>query len=157
MTIKIIWQFNNCYDTYLPFRCVPLLTNGTCSAIENYAIDIAQVELNIAIANALESARSAVLESDIDPSCITRLDWIMCIFRFPPCLDSRLLLICGNACGELLYFFANCYNSIEEHVINQTIRDHLMGFICRSPYYGFNDERYFIYDDDDGCIDIPTG
>ena len=138
---------------YLPFRCVPLLTNGTCSAIENYAIDVAQVELNIAIANTLESARSAVLESD-DPSCITRLDWIMCIFRFPICLNSRLLLICRNACGELLYFFVNCF-SIEEHVVNQTIRDHLMGFTCRLPesYYGF-DEVYFMYA---ACIDIPAG
>ena len=62
---------------YLSFRCVPLLTNGTCNTIESYAVDVAQVELNIALVDALESARSAVLGSDIDPSCITRLDWII--------------------------------------------------------------------------------
>ena len=142
---------------YLSFRCVPLLTNGTCNTIENYAVDVAQVKLNIALVDALESARSAVLGSDIDSSCITRLDWIICIHRFPPCLDSRLLLICGNDCGELIGFFAIC-GSIEEHVNNQTIRDAFTGLRCRIPesYYDGYTESYFTYDDD-LCIDAPTG
>ena len=63
---------------YLSFSCIPLLTNGTCNAIESYAVDVAQVEIHVALVNALESARSAVMGSDIDPSCITRLDWIIC-------------------------------------------------------------------------------
>ena len=138
-------------------RCVPLTTNGTCNTIESYAVDVAQVELNIALVNALESARLAVLGSDIDPSCITRLDWMICIYRFPPCRNFTLLLICTDDCGLLIDFFANC-GSIEEHVNDQTIRDTFIDLRCRIPesYYDGYNESQFTYDDHD-CTDAPTG
>ena len=142
---------------YLSFRCVPLLTNGTCDTIKSYAVDVAQVELHKALVNALESARSAVLGSDIDPSCITRLDWIICLYRFPPCRNFTLLLICRDSCGELISFFQNC-GSIEEHVNNQTIRDAFTGLRCRIPesYYDGYVERQFTYNDN-YCTDAPSG
>ena len=137
------------------FRCVPLLTNGTCNAIESYAVDVAQVETHVALVNALESARSAVMGSDIDPSCITRLDWIICIYRFPPCWNFSLLLICRDDCGELIDFFAIC-GSIEEHVNDQVIRDTFRDLRCRIPesYYDGYVESQFTYRD---CIDTLTG
>ena len=139
---------------HLSFRCIPL-TNGTCNTIENYAVDVAQVELHIDLVNALESARLEVLGSDIDPSCITRLDWIICLYKYPPCQDFSLLLICRDDCGELIDFFAVC-GSIEEHVNDQTIRDTFTNLRCRVPesYYDGYVEMQFKYGN---CTQAPTG
>ena len=145
------------------FRCVPVPSNETCKnfliGLESYAIDVAQIEQNIAIINSLGSARSAVLGSDIDPSCITLLDWVICITKRPPCLDTKLILPCVDTCGVILSFFATCYNAVEEFVVDQTVRDHFQQYRCRLPesyYNGFN-EDHFIVDTPGPCVSLPLG
>ena len=77
------------------------------------------------------------------------------IYRFPPCRNFSLLLICRDDCGELIDFFA-IYGSIEEHINDQTIRDTFTDLRCRIPesYYDGYVESQFIYSD---CIDTLTG
>ena len=133
--------------------------NETCrNIIETYAIDVAQIERNIAIVNALRSARSAVLGTDIDPSCITLVDWIICYFRFPPCKFDKLLLPCANTCGELIRFLLICYDPIREHIDDPTVLEHFKSYGCRLPesYYEGYARLYFITAPTP-CITLPTG
>ena len=143
--------------SYLPFRCAPVPPNGTCSAIGSYAIDIAQVEVIMAIVNNFENARSAVLDSDIDPLCITLLDVLICIYKFPLCLDFNLILPCATACGDVLRLLGICF-SVIPITNNQAINNHFARFDCRSPesYYVGYDARYFL-PTDMHCFDIPPG
>ena len=124
--------------------------NGT------YAIDIAQIEQNIAIVNAMENARSTVSESNIDPSCITILEWFICFFRFPPCLDTKLLLPCGSTCGELILFFLVCFDTINKTITDPTVREHFNSYGCRLPesYYVGYDRRYFVVSNTQ-CVGAP--
>lgn len=145
---------------YLSFRCVPVPSNETCRdfviGLESYAIDIAQIEQNIAIVHALGSARSAVLGSDIDPSCITLLDWVICITKLPPCSDTKLILPCVDTCGVILSFFAICYNAVEEFVDDKTVRNHFQRYRCRLPesyYDGYNKDHFV----KSPCVSIPLG
>ena len=145
---------------FLSFRCVPVPANETCRVfvigLESYAIDVAQVEQNIAIANALGNVRSAILESDIDPSCIALLDWIICIVKLPPCVDTKLILPCVDACGVILSFFATCYNAVEELVNDRTVRNHFQRYRCRLPetYYDGYNEDHFIKNP---CVSLSFG
>ena len=141
----------------LSFRCVPVPVNKRCrNLIESYAIDVGQIELNIAITKEFEDARLEVLKSDIDPSCITILDGIICTFRFPPCLDNKLMLPCENTCLELLQFFVICYEAIVDHVNDKAVRAHFEGYRCLSPesYFDGYDARYF---NGEQCISVPNG
>ena len=137
--------------------------NDTCgrNATFGYAIDIAQTKHNIGIVNSLENARLTILESDdIDPSCITILDWMICYFRFPPCLGTRLLLPCGNGCGEVIRFFEVCFDTINETITDPNVREHFNGYGCRlsESYYDGYDRRHFIISDSPvECVDVPTG
>ena len=148
----------SCSYIYLSsFRCVPVLENGFCSPIGTYAIDVAQDELNIATVNAYSRARSALMESDIDRICITLLDVIICIYRFPPCQDFNLVLPCGSICAEFFRFLRICLAAVVQHVDDQTVRDHFVRFNCLpETYYADYDRRYFI-PIDDYCIDLPDG
>ena len=145
----------------LSFRCVPLPVNETCRDIaiglESFATDVAQLELSIAIVNALESARSAILGSNINPSCITIVDWVICIAKFPPCVDTKLILPCSNACGVILSFFATCFSAIEDFVDDRAVREHYQRYRCRLPeaYYDGYNENHFITEGP--CISIPLG
>ena len=136
--------------------------NETCRyamdgyANDTYAIDIAQIEQNIAIVNAMENARSAVSESNIDPSCITILEWLICFFRFPPCLDTKLILPCGSTCGELILFFLVCFDIINKTITDPTVREHFNSYGCRLPesYYVGYDRRYFVVSNTQ-CVGAP--
>ena len=146
--------------TYFSIRCVPSLKNNTCDGfgVESYAIEVAQDKLNIAIVDIFKSARSEVLSSDIDPVCTAILDLIICFYRFPPCLDFKLLLPCATSCGEILRFFVICYDSIAEHINDRAIVNHFSDYRCRvaESYYRGYDSRYFKFNDAQ-CIDIPNG
>ena len=144
---------------FVPFRCVPVPENETCrNIVENYAIDVAQVELNIVIANALRRAASLALanETDIDLTCIAIANGIACIFEFPPCIGTKLLLPCPDACGELLGFLATCYFVIEKYVNDEAVRNHFIDYRCRvaESYYDGYDYTYFDFDVDTRCINI---
>ena len=97
----------------------------------------------------------------MDPFCSTILEWIICVYRFPPCQQQKtnfkLLLPCCNSCDEILRFFTTCYLAIEQHVNNIT-RDHLADFACCVPgsYYDGYDVEYFV-SNNDPCFDIPRG
>ena len=142
---------------YLSFRCVPVPSNETCRGVviglESYAIDVAPIEQNIAIINSFRDARSALLGSDIDPSCITLLDWVICIYALPPCSDTKLIPPCVDTCGEILSFFATCYNAIQMFVINETVRDHFRDYRCRifGTYYDGYSEDYFV---ESPCVNL---
>ena len=137
--------------------------NETCRyamdgyANDTYAIDIAQIEQNIAIVNAMENARSAVSQSNIDPSCITILEWLICFFRFPPCLDTKLILPCGSTCGELILFFLVCFDTINKTITDPTVREHFNSYGCRLPesYYVGYDRRYFVISNTQ-CVGAPV-
>ena len=145
--------------TYVPsFRCDPMPVNETCGFfIDSYAIDIAQVEQNIAIVNAMNSARLALLESDIDPSCIAILEVIMCIFRFPPCWDTKLLLPCSETCVEHSPLLLICFDPVVKHINDPTVKEHFKSYRCRSPegYYDGYDGRYFSFNDTP-CVDLSV-
>ena len=144
---------------FLNFRCVPVPGNEICgTVIESYAIDVAQVKLNTIIVNSLESARSAVLESDIDPSCITILDWIICLYRLPPCFGTKLLFPCIETCEELLGFLVTCYGDIEVHIDDNAVRRHFTGYRCRlaESYYDGYDWDHFVANLTT-CINAPLG
>ena len=141
----------------LSFRCDPMPQNETCGFfIDSYAIDVAQVEQNIAIVNAMEGARLAVLKSDIDPSCIKILEAIICFFRFPPCWDTKLLLPCSKTCVERSPLILICYDPVFKHINDPTVKEHFKSYRCRSPegYYDGYDGRYFTFNDTQ-CIDLP--
>ena len=106
----------------------------------------------------MQSARSAVLESDIDPSCITILDWIICLYRLPPCLRTKLLLPCIETCKELLNFLVTCYGDIEVHIDDKAVRDYFTAYRCRLPesYYDGYDGNHFILNLTP-CITLPPG
>ena len=146
-----------CYS----FRCVPLPVNETCKDIviglESYATDVAQVEINIAIVNALESARSTALRSNVDPSCITIIDWVICVTKLPPCLDTKLILPCVDTCGVILSFFATCYDVVEDFVDDRAVRNYFQRYRCRLPetYYDGYNENHFITKGP--CINLPLG
>ena len=127
--------------------------------LESYATDIAQLELSIAIVNALESARSAItaLEFNIDPSCITIVDWIICTAKFPPCMDTKLILPCNNACGVILSFFTTCFSVIEGFVDDRAVREYYQRYRCRLPgaYYDGYNANHFITEGP--CISLPLG
>ena len=108
--------------------------------------------------DSFENARSAVLNSDIDPICITIFDFITCFFRYPPCSDFKLILPCTGSCGELIGFYASCSNEIAEHINDTIIRDHFIDLRCRvtDTYYIGYEKSLFDFDDDI-CIDIPNG
>ena len=147
--------------SYLPFRCAPVSPNGTCSSIGSYAIDIAQLEVNIAIANNFERVRSPLLDSGIDPVCITILDTFICIYKFPLCLDFKLLLPCATACADVFDHFGTCISASTISIArfnNQTLNDHFARFDCDSPesYYIGYDERYFL-PINMHCMDLPPG
>ena len=147
----------SCSYNLSSFRCAPVLENGLCSAVGTYAIDVAQDKLNIATVNAFKRARSAVLESDIDRICITLLDLIICIYRFPPCQDFKLILPCGSICADFSRFLRICFTAIVQHVNNQTVRDHFAFFNCLpETYYVDYDRRYFV-PIDNYCVDLPDG
>ena len=148
---------------YLAFRCVPVPSNETCRdvviGLESYAIDVAQIEQNIAIINVMESVRLAVLGYDLDPSnsCITLIDWVICIAKLPPCSDTKLILPCADTCGVILSFFTTCYNSVEEFADNdETVRDYFLRYRCRLPetyYDGYNEEHFV----NTPCVGISLG
>ena len=147
---------------YLNFRCVPVPENETCrNVIESYAIDVAQVELNIAIVNAMENTRSGLLETDIDPSCITIADLIICIFKLPPCIGTKLILPYIKSCEKLLGYFLTCYDATREHIEDQTVKDHFKTYGCRLPeshYDGYDSRHFITYKTQSSqCIDIPPG
>ena len=147
---------------HLNFRCVPVPENETCrNIIESYAVDVAQVELNVAIVNAMENARSTALESDIDPSCITIVDWIICIFKLPPCIGTKLILPCIKSCEELLGYFLTCYDPIRIHIEDETVKDHFKTYGCRVPeshYDGYGSRHFITYKTQSSrCISVPTG
>ena len=149
----------------MSLRCVPVPENDTCRNItESYGIDVAQVELNTAIVNAMESARSALtLESNIDPTCITITDLIICVFKLPPCIGTKLILPCIESCEKLLGYFLTCYDATRKHLEDQTVKDHFKTYGCRLPesYYDGYDSRHFITykTQSSQCIDIdiPNG
>ena len=145
------------YIAAISFRCDPTPQNETCGyLIDSYAIDVAQVELNIAIVNAMENARLALLKSDIDPSCIEVLEVIMCVFTFPPCWGTKLLLPCSEACVELSPLLLICFDPIVENINDPTVREHFKSYRCRSPkgYYDGYDGRYFTFSDTQ-CAGLP--
>ena len=156
------------HNYIVSFRCVSLPENDTCTnsigtyANESYAIDVAQTELNIAIVNAMKSARSALaLESDVDSSCITIVDWIICLYRFPLCLGTKLILPCIETCETLLGFFVTCYGDIEKHIDDITVRDYFREYRCRvaESYYDGYDHIHFITieSQSSNCISLPDG
>ena len=89
--------------------------NHVRNIIETYAIDVAQIEQNIAIVNVLRIARSALLGT-VDPVCITLIDCIICYFRFPPCKYDKLLLPCANICEELFHFLIICFDPFHAQI-----------------------------------------
>ena len=136
---------------FIPFRCVSVPENETCrDFVENYAIDVAQVELNNFIANAFRRAASLALanETDIDLTCIAIANEIACIFEFPPCIGTKLLLACPDACVEIFSFVATCYFAIEKYVNDQAVRNHFTDYTCRvaESYYDGYDHTYFDFD-----------
>ena len=141
----------------MTFRCNPLLENKECRIVtENYAVDVAQTEENVAIVNALKSVRLIILESDIDPSCIILVEWIICAFSFPPCLDTKLLLPCFNVCVELSPYFLLCFNDVNKHITDNTVKEHFKSYRCRSPesYHDGYDGRHFSLNDTQ-CVYLP--
>ena len=106
----------------------------------------------------MKSARSAVLESDIDPSCITILDWIICLLRLPACFGTELLLPCIEVCEELLSFLVTCYGDIEVHIDDNAVRNYFTAYRCRLPesYYDGYDGNHFILNLNP-CITLPLG
>ena len=158
-------QVNNIYITnfhmpYFSFRCAPVPVNETCKefviGLESYAIDVAQLEQNIAIVNALEGARLAILGSDINPSCVTLVDWTICISKLPPCVDTKLILPCLNSCGVILSFFATCFNIVQSFVSDQIVREHFQHYRCHLPesyYDGFNEDHFT----KSSCVGVPLG
>ena len=103
--------------------------NETCGrnvTFSYYVIDIAKIEHNIGIVNASENARSTTLVSDdLDPSCTTILDWMICFLNLHHVweLAIRLLKLCGNGCGEVIHFFEVCFDATDP-----TVREHFNGF-----------------------------
>lgn len=143
---------------YVSFRCVPMPENETCRIVsKSYAIDVAQIEQNIAIVNAMEIARSALLESGIHPSCLTILEWIRCFFKFPTCLDTKLLIPCTKTCVELSSLFLICFDTVIAHIKVPTVKEHFKGYGCRSPesYHDGYDGGYFILNEAQ-CVDLST-
>ena len=142
-----------------------MLENDTCrNAVENYAIDVAQTELNIAIINALENASSALaLESDVDASCIIILDWVICLYRFPPCLETnyKLILPCIETCETIYSFIAICYDAIVEHLHDVTVMDYFRDYRCRvtESYYDGYDKNHFATNQtqSSNCINASAG
>ena len=146
---------------FVPFRCVPVPENETCgNIVESYAIDVAQVELNIAIVNATEIAISLTLanETDVDPTCITIANWIICVFRFPPCIGTKLILPCIEACEEILRFLAACFFIVDQYVHDYAVIDHFTGYRCRLPesYYVGYDRNYYVFDHVNQCINVSN-
>ena len=150
---------HNQLKNYFSFRCMPLSTSSICSiGIESYAIKVAQDERVIAIADVIRNARSAVLNSDIDPVCITLLDIVNCFYTFPPCLDFKLLLPCASVCVELVEYYTLCFAKVAKHIRDKTVSDHFLRFNCHAAesYYIGHDERLFQLDDEI-CLKIPYG
>ena len=139
--------------------------NDTCrDSIESYGIDVALTELNIAIVNAFENASLAVVrESDVDSTCLTIVDWIICIYRFPPCLETnyQLILPCIEACEAILSFFVTCYGAIERHIHDMTVRSFFADYRCRAPesYYDGYDRHHFDTNQtqSNDCVNVPYG
>ena len=95
----------------------------------------------------------------MDPICIGVLDVLICIYKFPLCLDFNLILPCADACGDVFSVLGICSELIQiARFKNQTINDHFARFNCRSPesYYVGYDERYFL-PIDMHCFDRPPG
>ena len=87
---------------------------------------------------------------DVDDSCIIILQWISCFYRYPPCLNYKLLLPCADICGKILTFFVLCHDVIETQVDDVPVRLHFRSLGCRiaETYYdGYNNKEYFINDD----------
>ena len=132
----------------LSFRCVPVSSNETCRGVviglESYAIDVAQTKQNIAFINSLRNARSVVLAmgSDIDPSCITILNWLICIYTLPPCSDTKLISPCNDTREEILKFLATCYNAVEEFVDDQTVKDYFQYYFFQTYYDGYSEDHF---------------
>ena len=144
---------------FVPFRCVPVPENETCrNIVENYAIDVSQVELNIVIVNAIRRAISLALanETDVDLTCITIASGIACIFQFPPCIGTKLILPCPDTCGEILSFLATCFFIIDKYIDDQAVWNHFTNYRCRVPesYYDGYDRNYFDFDHVTRCINI---
>ena len=81
-----------------------------------------------------------------DPACITILQWITCLFAYPPCLNYKLLLPCEDACGDVISIFGTCDDVIRTEVDDDPVRLHLRNVRCRiaeSFYEGYS-EVYFI-------------
>ena len=106
----------------------------------------------------MERTRSAVLETDIHPSCITILDWIICVYRLPPCIGTELILPCIETCEAILRFLVTCYDAVGQHINDTAVREHFRGYKCRSAegYYDGYDRRHFTFNRTQ-CIDVPTG
>ena len=74
------------------------------------------------------------------------MQWLTCVFAYPPCLNNKLLLPCEDACEEVTPFFGTCYDVIETEVDDVPVRLHFRNFICfiaESFYEGYS-EVYFI-------------
>ena len=104
----------------------------------------------------MKSIRIALLESDTDPTCITAVEWIICLFSFPPCLDTKLLLPCINVCVRLSPYILLCFNDINKHINDIAVKEHFKGYRCRSPesYHDGYDGRHFLLNDTQ-CIYLP--
>ena len=84
--------------------------------------------------------------ADTDPVCITILQWIICLFAFPPCSNYKLLLPCTDVCGEIISFFLICFDVIETQVDDVAVRLHFRSFGCliAETYYEGYGKIYFI-------------
>ena len=103
-------------------------------------------------------ARLALLNSDIDPVCITLLEIVDCFYTFPPCLDFKLLLPCASTCLELVEYYLVCVVQIGKHIRDKTVSDHFLRFRCRAAesYYIGHDKRLFQLDEEN-CLTMPNG
>lgn len=139
---------------------MPIPVNETCRGhvigLESYAIDVAQIEVNFAIVRALENARLELLDSEIDPSCFTIIDWTICFFRFPPCVGTKLMLPCTDACPVILSFFAICFDAVQKLVDDKEVRNYFQRYRCRlhEAYYEGYDKKHFV---NNPCVDVPIG
>ena len=97
-------------------------------------------------------------DSEIDPICITLLDLISCFYKFPPCLDFKLLLPCDSFCVNIVEYYTLCFAQVAKHIRNKVVQDHFILFNCREAesYYIGLDEGLFQLDDE-SCLKIPDG
>jgi len=114
----------------------------------NYAIDVAH--LNVDIVNAWRDILSSIEKSDdINPLCSAVVNWVICIYRFPPCEGFKLIIPCAESCNLLVTkYIGACLNDILRNINSETdafLNPHFGQFSCRDPndYYSNFTENYF--------------